>query len=345
MGELLAYATLLDEGFPVRLTGQDVERGTFAHRHAVLKIDQTEEEYVPLNNLSEKQAQIAIYNSLLSEYAVLGFEFGYSWAAPYTLTMWEAQFGDFVNGAQIIIDQYISSGEQKWRRLSGLVMLLPHGFEGQGPEHSSARVERFLEQSAGNNWQVAQPTTPGQMFHLLRRQLHRDFRAPLIVFTPKNLLRLPEATSKLSELYDGRFRELLDDEQAKPASVKRVLMCSGKVYYDLLKRRDEENRKDIAIVRLEQLYPLPTLQLDAVYARYKNAKEWLWVQDEPENMGPWPFVMRKLRQIPLQVISRKESASPATGYKKAHLTEQKRILDAAFAVPAKSGKKPKELVS
>ncbi len=345
MGELLAYASLLDEGFPVRLTGQDVERGTFAHRHATLQIDQTEEEYVPLNHLNEKQSKLSIYNSLLSEYAVLGFEFGYSWSAPYTLTMWEAQFGDFVNGAQIIIDQYISSGEQKWRRLSGLVMLLPHGFEGQGPEHSSARMERFLEASAGNNWQIAQPTTPAQTFHLLRRQLHREFRAPLIVFTPKNLLRLPEATSKLSDLHDGRFQEVIDDSSAKPASVKRVLMCSGKVYYDLLKRQIEEGRKDIAIVRVEQLYPIPVKQLEAVKSRYKNAKEWIWVQDEPENMGPWPFVIRKLRQFPFEVISRKESSSPATGYKKAHLSEQQRILDTAFAVSAKTDKSSKELVS
>lgn len=345
MGELLAYASLLDEGFPVRLTGQDVERGTFAHRHATLQIDQTEEEYIPLNHLNEKQSKLAIYNSLLSEYAVLGFEFGYSWSAPYTLTMWEAQFGDFVNGAQIIIDQYISSGEQKWRRLSGLVMLLPHGFEGQGPEHSSARMERFLEASAGNNWQVAQPTTPAQIFHLLRRQLHREFRAPLIVFTPKSLLRLPEATSTMSDLHDGRFQEVIDDANAKPASVKRVLMCTGKVYYDLQKRQEEDGRKDVAIVRVEQLYPVPTRQLDAVKSRYKNAKEWIWVQDEPENMGPWPFVLRKLRQFPFEVISRKESSSPATGYKKAHLSEQQRILDMAFAVTAKSDKNSKELVS
>ncbi|MEM0997823.1 MAG: 2-oxoglutarate dehydrogenase E1 component [Bacteroidota bacterium] len=345
MGELLAYATLLTEGSPVRLTGQDVERGTFAHRHAVLKIAETEEEYTPLNHLREDQAQLQIHNSLLSEYAVLGFEYGYSWSAPYTLTMWEAQFGDFVNGAQIMIDQFIASAEQKWRRLSGLVMLLPHGYEGQGPEHSSARMERFLELCSGNNWQIVQPTTPAQMFHMLRRQMHREFRVPLVVFTPKSLLRLPQATSKLSEMTSGRFQEVIDDATAKPESVKRVLMCSGKIYYELLKRRDEEERADIAIVRVEQLYPLPQIHLDAIQERYTAAEQWFWVQDEPENMGPWPFVLRKYRQFPFEVISRRESSSPATGYKKAHTREQQQILDLAFSETKTSNTKSKELVS
>ncbi|MFM2375619.1 MAG: hypothetical protein RLZZ165_716 [Bacteroidota bacterium] len=330
MGELLAYATLLNEGFGVRFSGQDVERGTFAHRHAVLKIDQTEEEYVPLNNLGYKN-KINIYNSLLSEYAVLGFEYGYSLSSPNHLTIWEAQFGDFGNGAQVVIDQFVSCSEQKWMRLSGLTMLLPHGYEGQGPEHSSARIERFLEMCSSNNWQIVQPTTPAQMFHLLRRQLHREFRVPLIVFTPKGLLRLPEATSRLAELSDGHFQELIDDTLVDAAAVERVLMVSGRLYYELVKRQKEESRMDVAVVRLEQIYPLPTRQIEAVKAKYKNAKQWFWVQDEPENMGPWSFLLRKLRDLPWEVISRPEGASPATGYKKLHLTELKSILDRAFA--------------
>jgi 2-oxoglutarate dehydrogenase E1 component len=273
---------------------------------------------------------LEIYNSLLSEYAVLGFEYGFSLSAPKTLTLWEAQFGDFANGAQIMIDQFISCSEQKWKRISGLTMLLPHGYEGQGPEHSSARIERFLELCASNNWQIVQPTTPAQMFHLLRRQLHRPFRVPLIVFTPKGLLRLPEATSKMSELSKGRFQEVIDDSAVSASAVKRVLMVSGKLYYELLKRQQAEGRKDIAVVRLEQVYPLPTNQLQDLKAKYKNAKEWFWVQDEPENMGPWPFLLRKLRFLPLDVISRPESSSPATGYKKVHLKEQQSILDRAF---------------
>jgi 2-oxoglutarate dehydrogenase E1 component len=330
MGELLAYATLMNEGYGVRMSGQDVKRGTFAHRHAVLRIDQTEEEYAPINHLGNPQT-MDIYNSLLSEYAVLGFEYGYSLSSPNTLTLWEAQFGDFGNGAQIMIDQFISCSEQKWMRLSGLTMLLPHGYEGQGPEHSSARMERYLEMCSSNNWQIVQPTTPAQIFHLLRRQLHRPFRVPLIVFSPKGLLRLPEATSTMAELAMGRFEELIDDATAKAASVERVLMVSGKLYYDLLKRQKEEGRADIAIVRMEQIYPLPTQQLEKLKSKYKNAKQWFWVQDEPENMGPWSFLLRKVRFLPLEVISRPESASPATGYKKVHLLEHKSIMERAFA--------------
>lgn len=339
MGELLAYATLLKEGFGVRMSGQDVERGTFAHRHAVLKIDQTEEEYLPINHLGNP-ADLHIYNSLLSEYAVLGFEYGYSLSSPNTLTLWEAQFGDFGNGAQIMIDQFISCSEQKWMRLSGLTMLLPHGYEGQGPEHSSARMERYLEMCASNNWQIVQPTTPAQIFHLLRRQLHRAFRVPLVVFTPKGLLRLPEATSTLKELAEGRFQELIDDRNAKAADVERVLLVSGKLYYELLKHQKAEGRDDVAIVRLEQIYPLPVEQLQAIKAKYKNAKHWHWVQDEPENMGPWSFLLRKVRFLPLDVISRPENASPATGYKKRHLLEAKSILDRAFP-PRENGKAKK----
>jgi 2-oxoglutarate dehydrogenase E1 component len=352
MGELLAYATLMQEGFGVRMSGQDVERGTFAHRHAVLKIDLTEEEYVPLNNLGNPQ-KINIYNSLLSEYAVLGFEYGYSLSSPNTLTLWEAQFGDFGNGAQIMIDQFISCSEQKWMRLSGLTMLLPHGYEGQGPEHSSARMERYLEMCASRNWQIVQPTTPAQIFHLLRRQLHREFRVPLIVFSPKGLLRLPEATSSMAELANGRFQELIDDGSNAPAKVERVLMVSGKLYYDLLKKQKEDDRKDIAIVRLEQVYPVPVEQLRALKAKYKNAKEWCWVQDEPENMGPWSFLLRQFLNEglfewkELKCISRGENASPATGYKKVHVKEHNYNLERAFAPTAsnKGKEKPKKELS
>jgi 2-oxoglutarate dehydrogenase E1 component len=339
MGELLAYASLLNEGKMVRLSGQDVERGTFAHRHAVLKIDMTEEEFVPLNNLKEGQAPLNIFNSHLSEYAVLGFEYGFSLSSPNSLTIWEAQFGDFANGAQIMIDQFISCSEQKWFRLSGLTLLLPHGYEGQGPEHSSARMERFLEMCASNNWQIVQPTTPAQMFHLLRRQLHRPFRVPLVVFTPKGLLRLPEATSKFSDLTNSRFQELIDDAKADPKKVKRVLMVSGKLYYDLVKKQAAEQREDVAVVRLEQVYPLPTGQIKALQAKYKHANDWRYVQDEPENMGAWSFLLRKLRFLPLDVISRKENASPATGYKKLHLEEHKSILDRAFAPTSEAAEK------
>lgn len=334
MGELLAYATLLNEGTSVRMSGQDVERGTFAHRHAVLKVDQTEEEFVPLNNLKEGQAKLEIHNSFLSEYAVLGFEFGYSWSAPYALTIWEAQFGDFVNGAQIVIDQFISSAEQKWRRLSGLVMLLPHGYEGQGPEHSSGRMERFLESCSNNNWQVVNPTTPAQMFHLLRRQMHRDIRVPLIVFSPKSLLRHPQATSSFADLTSGRFQEIIDDSNVKPKDVKRVALCSGKVYYDLLKEQKEGGHKNVAVVRMEQIYPLPENQIANLKKRYKGADEWFWVQEEPENMGAWPFILRKSFSMGLagiNVISRKESSSPATGYKKKHLKEQQEIVTKTFS--------------
>ncbi|MCL4106276.1 UNVERIFIED_CONTAM: hypothetical protein GTU68_061118 [Idotea baltica] len=345
MGELLAYASLLNEGNGIRMSGQDVERGTFGHRHAVLRSEGTEEEFIPLNHVTDEQAQLEIYNSHLSEYAVLAFEYGYSWAAPYHLTIWEAQFGDFVNGAQIVIDQFISSGGQKWRRYSGLVMLLPHGYEGQGPEHSSARMERFLELSSGNNWQVVNPTTPAQMFHLLRRQVRRDFRVPLIVLTPKSLLRLQAATSSFSELTSGSFQEVLDDPTAKAKDVTRILFCSGKVYYDLLKERDEGKHKEVALVRIEQIYPLPVKQVAAIKTKYKKAKETIWVQEEPENMGPWPFILRKSKVLGLagiDVIARPESASTATGYKKKHVEELAEILAKSFA---KVGSESKELLT
>jgi 2-oxoglutarate dehydrogenase E1 component len=333
MGELMAYASLMDEGKGVRFSGQDVERGTFSHRHAVVKIEDSEEEYVPLKNFSKDQGKFEIYNSLLSEYGVLGFEFGYAMAAPNTLTIWEAQFGDFFNGAQIIIDQFISSAEYKWRRMNGLVMLLPHGYEGMGPEHSSARIERFLQLCADNNMQIANCTTPANFFHVLRRQLHRDFRKPLVVFTPKSLLRHPKCTSSLNDFIKGGFKEVIDDETVKPANVSKVAFCSGKIYYDLLEQKERDSVQDVAIIRLEQLYPLPVEQLKAVLDKYSSVKEWLWVQEEPENMGPWSFILRKFNPMTpgLKLIARAENASPATGFSKIHQQQQQSLIDQVFS--------------
>ena len=332
MGELLAYATLLKEGFRVRISGQDVERGTFSHRHAVLTLEDSEEEYIPLAQLNSDIAKFEIYNSHLSEYGVLGFEYGYALANPMALTIWEAQFGDFVNGAQIVIDQFITSAETKWQRSNGLVMLLPHGFEGQGPEHSSARIERFMEACADDNIQVANCTTPANLFHILRRQLKRDFRKPLVVFTPKSLLRSPKCVSSLEEFTKGKFQEVIDDAFVKAADVKRVLFCSGKVYYDLLDKQQTDKRNDVAIVRLEQLYPLPLTQLEEIKSKYKNASELIWVQEEPENMGAWPYISRKFRKsaFDFDLISRKESSSTATGYAKQHAAQQLYIVSSAF---------------
>lgn len=331
MAELMAYGTLLDEGFDVRLSGQDVERGTFSHRHAVVKIEDSEEEYIPLQNIKDKQAPFYIYNSHLSEYGVLGFEYGYAMASPNTLTIWEAQFGDFFNGAQIIVDQFVTSAEFKWRRSNGLVMLLPHGYEGQGPEHSSARIERFLEACANDNIQVAMCSTPANFFHLMRRQMIRPFRKPLVVFTPKSLLRHPACVSNIKEFTEGNFQEIIDDSTVKAKDVKRVLLCSGKIYYDLLDRRIKDGReKDVAIVRLEQIFPLPVTQLEALKKKYAKATEIFWVQEENANMGVWPYLVRKMRKENIEVISRKESSSTATGYNKQHLTQQDYILYKAF---------------
>jgi len=332
MGELMAYATLLSEGFRVRVSGQDVERGTFSHRHAVLTLEDSEEEYIPLQKI-EGGERFNIYNSHLSEYGVLGFEYGYALANPQSLTIWEAQFGDFYNGAQIIVDQYISSAETKWRRSNGLVMLLPHGFEGQGPEHSSARIERFLELCAENNMQIVNCTTPANFFHVLRRQLKRDYRKPLIAFTPKSLLRHPKVVSDVSEFNTGsQFQEVIDDGYVKSADVKRVLFCSGKIYYDLLEKQQADKRKDVAIVRVEQLYPTPMDKLRTIRYKYKNATEFFWVQEEPENMGAWPYICRKFRNrnVALEVISRKESSSTATGYAKQHIAQQLAVVSRAF---------------
>jgi 2-oxoglutarate dehydrogenase E1 component len=332
MGELMAYATLMNEGHQVRFSGQDVERGTFSHRHAVVKFEDSEDEYIPLNNFGAP-GKLSIYNSLLSEYGVLGFEFGYALTTPNTLTIWEAQFGDFFNGAQIMIDQFITSAEAKWRRMNGLVMLLPHGYEGQGPEHSSARLERFLQQCAGNNIQIANCTTPANQFHVLRRQIKRDFRKPLICFTPKKLLRYPSCVSAVKDFTTGGFQEVLDDVTATVKPVKKVIFCSGNIFYDLIEAKQKNGADGLAIVRLEQLYPFPAIQLQVIVDKYKNATEYIWAQEEPENMGAWTHVMRmftkydKLDNIQLKYIGRAENASPATGFSKSHAEQQQALID------------------
>jgi 2-oxoglutarate dehydrogenase E1 component len=335
--ESLAFASLVTQGARVRLTGQDVGRGTFSHRHAVLHDFEDGHKHMPLLHLEHDQAPIEIYNSPLSEAGVMGFEYGYSLDWPDALVMWEAQFGDFVNCAQVIIDQFLVSAEDKWKRLSGLTLLLPHGFEGQGPEHSSARIERFLMLCAEQNIQVVQPTTPAQVFHVLRRQVVRPWRKPLIVFTPKGLLRHPRAVSDMSALASGRFERILADQlpsRSKPVS--RVLMCSGRIYYDLEQRREEAGREDVAILRLEQLYPTPDAHFAASLAPYAEGTPIYWVQDEPENMGPWHSIRYRfgdnvLGRHPLKGVYRDESASPATGSEGAHKLEQQKILEAAFA--------------
>lgn len=331
MGELLAYATLVNEGYPVRVSGQDVERGTFSHRHAVIRVVDSEEQYIPLQHISKNQAFFNIYNSLLSEYGVLGFDYGYCFAAPNALVVWEAQFGDFNNGAQIIIDQYISAAEDKWRRMNGLVMLLPHGYEGQGAEHSSGRMERFLALCGRLNMQVANCTTPANFFHVLRRQLYWQFRKPLIIFTPKSLLRHPRCVSSLDEFSKGGFREVIDDADANPSDVTRVIFCSGKLYYELLERKEKSKAGDIAIIRLEQLYPFPQKQIREILKKYNNADEYFWVQEEPENMGAWSYLLRIFTDVKLKLVSRPESATPATGSHKQHEREQAALIDMAFA--------------
>jgi 2-oxoglutarate dehydrogenase E1 component len=322
MGEALAFASLVWDGRLVRMSGQDSRRGTFSHRHAVVVDQRTAQEYEPLEHISPTQAPCRIYDSPLSEAAVLGFEFGYSLDYPDALVAWEAQFGDFVNGAQVIIDQYISSSEDKWHRLSGLTVLLPHGYEGQGPEHSSARYERFLELAAEDNMQIVYPTTPAQFFHLLRRQVLRKLRKPLIVMTPKSLLRHPRATSTLDELTNGRFEPVLNDG----SSGDRVIITSGKVYYDLLAAREERN-SNVRIIRLEQFYPFPQqMLLDAI----GDSNDVVWVQEEPRNMGAWPFLAERLPKG-TRYVGRPISASPATGSHHRHEDQQTAIIDAALA--------------
>jgi 2-oxoglutarate dehydrogenase E1 component len=331
-GELLAYASILADGKDVRMSGQDVRRGTFSHRHATLRDEVDDSYYNRLSKVAKPQGKFRIYNSLLSEYAVLGFEYGYAMANPNTLVLWEAQFGDFSNGAQIIIDQFIVPAEQKWQRMNGVVLLLPHGYEGQGPEHSSARMERFLQMSAELNMVVTNITTAANFFHALRRQLAWPFRKPLINFAPKANLRHPGSYSTIEEFTTGSFKEVIDDSSVMDASsVKKVLLCTGKIYFDLAERKQKENRTDIAIVRLEQIYPLPLQQIEALYKKYGKAI-WFWVQEEPLNMGAASFLQMNLRSINYGVISRQASASTASGYSKIHAQEQAALIDKAFGI-------------
>lgn len=331
-GELLAFATLLNEGYDVRLSGEDVKRGTFSHRHACVRDEKTNEEYNRLSRLSDTQGRFYVYNSLLSEYAVLGFDYGYAMASPKHLVIWEAQYGDFANGAQIIIDQYVTSAEQKWQTQNGLVMLLPHGYEGGGPEHSSARLERFLQMSAENNIFVTNITTAANYFHALRRQLALPFRKPMVNFAPKANLRHVRSYSDVSEFTTGGFKEVIDDPNiAEAAKVKRVLLCSGKIYFDLSEKQLAEKREDVAIVRLEQIHPLPVEQLTALYQKYAGA-QWLWVQEEPKNMGAASFLKMNLgKPFNLGYLTRKASAATATGFAKLHVQEQQMLVDQAFA--------------
>jgi 2-oxoglutarate dehydrogenase E1 component len=337
MGEMLAYGTLLWDGHMVRLSGQDTCRGTFSHRHAMIVDVDTGTEYMLLGHLHQNQGECRIYDSPLSEAAVMGFEFGYSLDYPDGLVIWEAQFGDFANGAQVIIDQFIMSSEDKWHRLSGLVLYLPHGYEGQGPEHSSARIERFLQGAAEDNMVIVQPTTPAQVFHLLRRQVLRPLRKPLIVMTPKSLLRLPAASSPIEDLTSGRFLRFIPDAEAAPDRVDRVLLCSGRIYYELVEERKSRGDDGVAIVRVEQFYPWWPDELRAAVEAYTRATSFVWVQDEPANMGARHFLMPRLVEVfghdAVSAVSRVESASPATGSHKAHLIEQRQLLDAAFRRP------------
>ena len=352
MAEHLAFGSLVLEGFPVRLSGQDCERGTFSQRHSVLTHQETEKRFTPLRHISADQARFEVINSMLSEEAVLGFEYGFSLAEPNALVLWEAQFGDFANGAQVIFDQFLSSGERKWLRMSGLVCLLPHGYEGQGPEHSSARLERYLQLSAEDNWQVANCTTPANYFHILRRQLHRKFRKPLILMTPKSLLRHKRVESRLEEIATGTtfHRVLWDDcdRQMRNASglklkpddqIRRVVLCSGKVYYDLYEKREDAGLEDVYLLRVEQLYPFPARTLIQELGRFTNATEYIWCQEEPKNMGAWTWIEPNLEWVLDHIganasraiyAGRPASASTATGLAKRHQTEQQTLVSEAL---------------
>ena len=330
LGEWLAYATLLTEGHNVRISGEDVERGTFSHRHAVVKTEDTEEEYTPLQHISE--SRFDIFNSHLSEYGVLGFDYGYAMASPEMLTIWEAQFGDFVNGAQIIIDQYLVAAEEKWKAQNGLVMLLPHGFEGQGAEHSSGRLERFLELTANDNIIVANCTTPANFFHILRRQLKWNFRKPLVIMSPKSLLRHPRVVSPLEDLANGKFQPIIDDTTADANKVEKLVLCTGKLYYELLAKKEELNAENIALVRLEQIYPLQREDLDNILNKYSNSKELIWAQEEPENMGAWTYILRHLRNTGIDVIAPISSGSPAPGSHKMFEKNQQGVINKVFGI-------------
>ena len=331
MGELLAYGTLLKEGYDVRISGQDVERGTFSHRHAVVKVEDSEEEVVLLNDIKDKKGNFYIYNSHLSEYGVVGFEYGYALASPNTLTIWEAQFGDFSNGAQIMIDQYISAGEDKWNNQNGLVFLLPHGYENQGAEHSSARMERYLQMCAKHNMFVADCTTPANFFHLLRRQMKTTFRKPLIVFTPKSLLRHPQAVSKIEDLTNGQFQEILDDPNVTDKkAIKSLVFCTGKVYYDIIAKREELERNDVAVVRLEQIFPLATEQIKEIIASYPNVDDYVWAQEEPKNMGAYGFMLMNFDLVKLRLASPKAYSAPAAGSYERSKKRQKNAIAMVF---------------
>ena len=332
MGELLAYGTLLKEGYDVRISGQDVERGTFSHRHALLKAEESEEEVVLLNSINpENQGNFSIYNSLLSEYAVLGFDYGYAMASPNALTIWEAQFGDFSNGAQIVIDQYIASGEDKWKTQNGIVMLLPHGYEGQGAEHSSARIERYLQLCANDNMFVANCSTPANMFHILRRQMKTDFRKPLIVFTPKSLLRHPDVVSSKKEFTEGAFQTVVEDNEVTPATAKTLVLCTGKFYYDLVKARRDEGRDDVAIVRIEQLFPLPIEAIREILNQYKDVKDVVWAQEEPRNMGVWSHLLLHLPEaVSFRPVTRRFYAAPAAGSATRSSKRHREVIEYVF---------------
>ena len=332
MAELMAYATLLDDGYRIRISGQDVERGTFSHRHAILTVEDSEEHYIPLKSVEKKDGDFSVYNSLLSEYGVLGYEYGYAMAAPDTLTIWEAQFGDFSNGAQIIMDQFIAAGEDKWKVRNGIVMYLPHGYEGQGAEHSSARIERYLTLCADDNMVAVNATTPANFFHLLRRQMLRKYRKPLIVFTPKSLLRHPMAQSSLTDLTKGSFMEVIDDSGVKASEVQKLVFCSGKLYYDLLAAREESKNYKVALVRIEQLFPWPVKHVATMLKKYNKATKVVFAQEEPENMGPWPYVIRMFKYEGLELVSRRASGSPASGSHRAHDQRQKEVIDKTLAI-------------
>jgi 2-oxoglutarate dehydrogenase E1 component len=330
MAEQLAFATLLTEGIPVRFSGQDSQRGTFSHRHSAVVIEDTGEKYFPLKNISPNQAQFSIYNSPLNEYGVMGFEYGYAMGFPKGLTIWEAQYGDFSNLAQVIIDQYISSASEKWGLMNGIVLFLPHGYEGQGSEHSSARVERILTLCANHNMDVAIPTTPANLFHLLRRQALWKIRIPLIIFTPKSLLRNPVSFSPLENFTSSGFIKVIEDEASIKDQAEMLIFTSGKIYYDLYERYHKLGRKNISFIRVEQLYPFPIGELRKIITNNPKAKRILWVQDEPENMGVWPYIVRKFRDLRFELISRNESASPAEGLPEKHKLSLERIMNAIF---------------
>jgi len=334
MGELFAYGTLMEEGFNVRISGQDVERGTFSHRHAIVKTENGDEE-INLHNTIGLDGHFDIYNSLLSEYGVVGFDYGYAMASPKTLTIWEAQFGDFSNGAQIMLDQYISAAEDKWKTQNGLVMLLPHGYEFQGSEHSSARMERYLQLCSNHNMIIADCTTPANFYHLLRRQMKWNFRKPLVVFTPKRLLRLPEAVSTKDELVNGSFQEVLDDVSVDKKKVTSLVFCTGKFYYDLLEKRTELGREDVALVRIEQLFPLPQKQLEGIIASYPNVSDYVWAQEEPKNMGAWGYMLMNFESVKLRLASRKAYSAPAAGSSTRSKARHKKVIDSVFNTPKK----------